>query len=166
MGIVVMGNLCSPSLRLALVAGISIVAALTQARAGGIGGETSSSTASAPPLAKHPESRDDYDVTTTYGIAALSSSFLIKDSAAEFPGYDFVFAGIGPIGEHFTPIDESAFEISTYTPWVVNSPDLVSNGGRTYNRGVVNQDAGGVNILIDYIPTGSDPDDRQFPSSL
>jgi hypothetical protein len=162
MGIVVMRLAYSPTLRHALVAGVAIVAAFTPAHAG-IGGATESSTASAPPLADHPASRDDRDVTTTYGIAALSSSFLITQSAMEFPAYDFVFAGApsGP-GSHFTPIDESAFEISTYTPWVVNSPDLVSNGGRTYNRGVKNQDAGGVNILIDYIPSGSDPTTVNF----
>jgi hypothetical protein len=137
---------------------------LTQAHASGpIGGETEGSTVSAPPLAKHPLSRDDRDVTTSYGIVALSSSFIINMAATAFPTYNFVFAGApsGP-GSHFTPIDESAFEISTYTPWVVNSPNLVSNGGTTYNRGVTNQDAGGVNILIDYIPTGSDPTSVNF----
>jgi PEP-CTERM motif len=150
------------SLRLVVVAGVSI-SAFTQAHAGNIGGETESSTASAPPLAKHPLSRDDMDVTKTYGIAELSSSFIITMTAKAFPTYNFVFAGApsGP-GFHFTPIDDSAFEISTYKPWVVNSPDLESNGGTTYNRGVTNQDAGGVNILIDYIPTGSDPTTVNF----
>jgi hypothetical protein len=79
-----------------------------------------------------------------------------------FPTYNFVFAGLGPIGEHFSDLADNSIEISAYQPWVVNSPTLTSNGGTNYNRGVSNQDASGLNILIDYIPTGSDPTSVNF----
>ena len=151
------------SLRLVVVAGVSI-SAFTQAHAGNIGGETESSTASAPPLAKHPLSRDDTDVTKTYGIAELSSSFIITMTAKAFPTYNFVFAGApsGP-GSHFTPIDDSAFEISTYTPWVVNSPDLESNGGTTGRDEPGRRRREHPHRLH---PDGVGPDDGQFPSGL
>jgi hypothetical protein len=79
-----------------------------------------------------------------------------------FPGYNFVFAGLGPIGQNFPDLADNSIEISAYQPWVVNSPTLTSNGGTDYNRGVTNQDAGGLNILIEYIPTGSDPTSINF----
>jgi hypothetical protein len=113
-----MGDLRLSSLRVALFAGVSVVAALTPAHASGpILGQTAGSTVSAPPLAAHPLSRDDTDVTTTYGIVALSSSFIINLVAARFPTYNFVYAGApsGP-GSNITPIDESAFNIEVYRP--------------------------------------------------
>jgi PEP-CTERM motif len=160
-----MTKLLSPTIRLAFAAGFSISIALSAARASGpIGGAIGSTTASANPLPGLPLNRDDKDITKTYGVAALSYSFLIADSVqAQFPGYDWVFAGApsGP-GSHFTPIDESAFYVSKYQPWVVNSPTLNSPGGTPYNRGVTNQDAGGVNFLLDYTPGGTDPVEVNF----
>jgi hypothetical protein len=164
-GKVVMTKLSSPTARLALAAGFSLAAALDGAHASGpIGGQTGIQTATAPPAAKHPLSRDDKDTTTTYGAAALSSSYLVNAIQSDFPGYDWVIAGAlsGP-GSYFNPIDESAFYITTYQPWVVTSPDIKSPSGMvTYNRGVTNQDAGGVNILFDYTPGGTDPVEVNF----
>ena len=164
-GTVVMGFLHNPSIRLILLAGVSIASALSEASAAPTGivtGDTAGATVSAPALAKHPLSRDDRDVTKSDNIVELSSSFIVTDAAKAFPTYDFVFAGLGPIGEHFSDLADNSIEISAYTPWVVNSPNLVSNGGTTYNRGVTNQDAGGLNILIDYIPIGTDPTSVNF----
>jgi hypothetical protein len=153
-----MRNSCCLLLRLALAAGVTDAVALMSARAGNIGGQTNGSTVFALSENYHPESRDDYDQVTSFDITALNSSSIITQAAAKFPGFNFVFAGApsGP-GSHFTPIDPSDFTISVYQPWVVNSPDIKSNGGTTYNRGVKDQDAGGVNILIDYSPKGTDP---------
>jgi hypothetical protein len=162
-GHVAMGFLHNPSIRLAIVAGVSIAGAFAEARAGSIvTGDTAGSTAMANPLPGLPLNRDDVDVTKSDNIVELSSSFIITQSAMAFPTYNFVFAGLGPIGEQFPDLADNSIEISTYQPWVVNSPNLVSNGGTTYNRGVTNQDAGGLNILIDYIPTGSDPTSVNF----
>jgi hypothetical protein len=160
-----MTTLLSPTIRLALAAGFSISIAAGAADASGpVGGVTQSTTATANPLPGLPLNRDDRDITKTYGVATLSYSFLIADKVQnDFPGYDWVFAGAPPgPGSFFTPIDERAFSISTYRPWVVNSPDIVSPGGTTFNRGVTNQDAGGVNILIDYTPGPTDPVEVNF----
>jgi PEP-CTERM motif len=153
----------SPSVRLILMAGIAFAVALSGARAGSIvTGDTAGSMATANPLPGLPLNRDDVDVAKSFNIIELSSSSIITTAAAEFPGYNFVFAGLGPIGENFPDLADNSIEISTYLPWVVNSPTLTSNGGTDYNRGVTNQDAGGLNILIDYIPTGSDPTSVNF----
>ena len=150
---------------LSLLPEFSIAGALSEARAappGIVTGDISGSTATANPLPGLPLNRDDVDVTKSDNIVELSSSFVIAEAAMAFPGYNFVFAGLGPIGEHFSDLADNSIEISAYQPWVVNSPTLTSNGGTDYNRGVTNQDAGGLNILIDYIPTGTDPTSINF----
>jgi hypothetical protein len=110
-------------------------------------------------------SRDATDTVTSMNITWLTGSALINQAAMAFPGTlnNLVYAGaaMGP-GMNFTPFAQSDFNINTYTPWVVNSPNLVSPGGTTYNRGVVNQDAGGVNILITYTPGRGDPTTVNF----
>jgi hypothetical protein len=128
-----------------------------------IKGTVKGKTVSADPAAKHPMSRDDKNTTTTYDIKSLSSSDIVTEAAKAFPTYKFVFAGAasGP-GKAFTPISPDDFTISGYEPWVVNSPDLKSPGGTTYNRGVVDQDAGGAGIIISYLPTKDDPKSVNF----
>lgn len=129
----------------------------SSADAGVILGTTMGSTASAPPLNQHPQPRDDLDVATTINITFLTTSAIITQAAKAFPSYNFVFAGAAGVGSHFTPIDASDFNISQYAPWVVTSPTIKSPGGTSYNRGVINQDAGGTNILFGYTPTANDP---------
>jgi hypothetical protein len=163
MGIVVMMIVRNASIRLALVCGAAIAGALgAQAQ---IQGQTQGRTVSLPPMNPHPMSRDDTDTVTSMNITWLTGSALINQAAMAFPGTlnNLVYAGaaMGP-GMNFTPFAQSDFNINTYTPWVVNSPNLVSPGGTTYNRGVVNQDAGGVNILITYTPGRGDPTTVNF----
>src|SRR5271169_3050028 len=133
-----MGFLRNPSIRLAFVAGVSIAVGLAEARAAPTGivtGDTAGSTAMANPLPGLPLNRDDVDVTKSDNIVELSSSFVITQAAMAFPTYNFVFAGLGPIGEQFPDLADNSIEISAYQPWVVNSPTLTSNGGTDYNRG-------------------------------
>lgn len=128
-----------------------------------IGGTTTGSTVSAPALNPDPQSRDDKDTVTTDDITYITSSTLVTQAAAAFASYNFVFAGASSgVGSNFTPIAPSDFNISTYAPWVVNSPNVTSPGGSDYSRSVNNQDAGGVNIVIIYTPTGTDPASVNF----
>jgi hypothetical protein len=123
-----------------------------------IKGQTAGKTAAAPPLNDHPKTRDDWNKTKSVDIKFVTASDVITQAAKDFPTYKFVFAGAasGP-GSAFKPIASSDFTVNTYTPWVVTSPDIKSPGGTTYNRGVVNQDAGGLNILLSYLPVDGDP---------
>jgi|GEM_PF-3059034 len=123
-----------------------------------IKGATKGKTVTADPKAKHPKSRDDRDTTTSFDIKFVTSSDVITEAAKAFPTYKFIFAGAatGP-GSTFKPIASERFTVDAYTPWVVTSPDLKSPGGTVYNRGVTDQDAGGVNFLLSYLPTDGDP---------
>ena len=155
-----------PSIRLVLIAGISITGAFTPAQAGNIGGVTTAKPVSAGPLNPHPQSRDDKDTVTPLDITFLSTSALITEAAKPFaPAYNFVFAGdMNTVGKNFTPIDPSDFNIEVYQPWVVDSAAVKSPGGTTFNRNVAGQDAGGENIIIDYTPdANAEPPD---PTSI
>jgi hypothetical protein len=133
------------------------------ADAAGIKGTTKGKTVMAPPKAVHPISRDDKNVATTDDIAFLSSSAIITEAAKAFPAYSFVFAGAASgVGSKFTPIAPETFTISDYAPWVVTSPDVKSPGGTVYNRGVVDRDAGGASIIINYLPMLGDPTSVNF----
>ena len=145
---------------------ITIAVAATLVGCGSVGaaysadikGTTKGSTVSAPPENKHPTSRDDKNVATTTDIKFLTTSDMVTQAAKAFPAFNFVFAGAASgVGSKFTPISASDFTISQYAPWVVNSTDAKSPGGTVYNRGVVDQDAGGANIVISYQPTAGDP---------
>jgi len=131
-------------------------------QAADIKGAVKGSTVTAPPEKAHPMSRDDKDTTTTVDIKFLTTSDIVNEAAKAFPTYKFVYAGVGDIGSKFTPISASDFTIDKYAPWVVNSPDVKSPGGHVYNRGVVDQDAGGASIIISYLPTKDDPFDVNF----
>jgi hypothetical protein len=137
-----MGFLHDPSIRLVLIAGISITGAFAPAQAGNIGGVTTAKPVSAGPLNPHPQSRDDKDTVTPLDITFLSTSALITEAAKPFaPAYNFVFAGdMNTVGKNFTPIDPSDFNIEVYQPWVVDSAAVKSPGGTTFNRNVAGQD--------------------------
>jgi hypothetical protein len=127
-------------------------------------GHTSGGTASANPANPHPMNRDDRDVTTTIAIRSLTTSSIITEAARNFKLItqstaldNLVFAGAPGVGRNFTPIDPSDFFIDAYSPWVVNSNNTTNNlkspsGMVNHNRGVTDQDAGGVNILFTYTP--------------
>ncbi len=164
-----MTSLCVRALRLALAAGIASVAALAQvhAQVGQVQGQTASRTATLPPVNPHPQSRDDTDTVTTNAIQGLATSALINQSAAAFqmaPNTqlsNLVYAGAAGVGQNFTPINLSDFNLTTYQPWVVNSNATMNNlrgpDNSNNNRGVTDQDAGGVNFVLTYTPANGDP---------
>jgi hypothetical protein len=66
---------------------------------------------------------------------------------------------------NFEPIAATDFNLEIYAPWVVNSNNSTNNiqspsGKMNWNRGVTNQDAGGVNIRFTYTPIAGTNDPR------
>ena len=166
-----MKPLFARTLRLAVAAGIAAAAALTQAHAqvGQVQGQTASRTATLPPVNPHPQSRDDTDTVTTMAIQGLATSQLINQSAPAFqpppPGNNqlanLVYAGAAGVGMNWNPISLNDFNLTTYQPWVVNSNATMNNlrgpSNSNNNRGVTDQDAGGVNFVLTYTPANGDP---------
>jgi PEP-CTERM motif len=107
--------------------------------------------------------------TTVTAFSVGYCPWIVNDQG-RFPAYNFVFAGVGPVGQNFTPISPSDFSIAQYKPWVVNNnattnfitlpynAQLPGGGGTTIDRGVTTQDAGGANIVISYTPAGGTND--------
>jgi hypothetical protein len=159
----------APRMRLVLMAGFLWTTMATGASAvnGKIGGDTRGGVSSAGPENPDPENRDDEDLTVSTDITFITTSTMIDTALKNnnFPELNhYVYAGQGPIGSHFTPIDASDFDVRIYQQWVVNSPDISSPSGKeTSNREVKDQDAGGVNILVTYTPTAAaDPRTMNF----
>jgi hypothetical protein len=157
--------------RVLLAAGFAFCVALTEARAqvGEVKGQTESKTATMKDVNVPPLNLNDTITVTTFAIKGLSTSAIINQGAKEeFQNgkgknalADLVYAGVGPIGKNFTPISLSDFDVTTYQPWVVNSTAKINNvvtpDKVNHFRGVDDQDAGGVNIVIVYTPGASDP---------
>jgi hypothetical protein len=118
---------------------------------------------------------DDVNTSTTMNASYLDPSTspaldpftgnTILNQLSGFPG-TYVFAGTGDAA-NIPAIPSSDFTISIYFPWVVNN-NPVQNGfigpdGTNYNRGIYNQDAGGADFLLRYMPTlPTDPTSINF----
>ncbi|HET6182792.1 MAG TPA: hypothetical protein VFA03_04285 [Acetobacteraceae bacterium] len=143
--------------------GLPLGALAPALHAGPINGTITGSTATAPALAVHPQNRDDTDTATTINIQYFNyCSWIVNGIATQYPNYtNLVFAGIGAVGQNFTPIDPSDFTISQYKPWVVNNNAttnfITAPDNGNVNRGVSNRDSGGADIVISYTPGANDP---------
>lgn len=155
-----------------IVLAVSLVS--LNAHAGVIQGTTTGSTVMAPGIANHPMTRDDMDTATTINVTYFRYCPWIATGAMAFPTYNFVFAGIGPIGSMFTSVDPGDFTIAQYKPWVVNNNPTMNNisgpnkvgappMNANYNRGVTGQDSGGADIVVYYTPLNAgDPTKVNF----
>lgn len=111
---------------------------------------------------------DDANRASTITAFSVRYCPWIVNDEGRFPDYNFVFAGRGPVGQNFRPINPSDFSISQYNPWGVNNNATtnfitlpynaqLADGSTTVDRGVTGQDAGGANIVISYTPRNGDP---------
>lgn len=154
---------------------LALIIAPQSAQSGTIQGVTSAAPVSNTPEANDPNRRDDYNRTSVLDIIYLPVlTNLFNTSAAAWNAanptnqYNWVLAGdkTSAIGKLFTPIDPGDLTVKQYEPWVSDN-DLTTNfalglDNVKYERMVINQDAGGVDIVIKYTPNAAANDPEVF----